>query len=57
MLTCNQKTEILDPNVSGNGTAALGYSISRADVGGWIYERLVQNDHEEYLGKAIEITY
>ncbi len=35
----------------------IGYSISREDVGGWVFENLVQESDESWLHKAASITY
>lgn len=37
---------------------AVGYTISREDVGQWVFEYLVKKGREcEYAGKAVTITY
>ncbi len=36
---------------------AVGYTVSRDDVGFWMFENLVQGDNSELLGKAPSITY
>jgi hypothetical protein len=38
---------------------AVGYTISREDVGGWLAERIVENTgrREEWGGKKVTITY
>lgn len=43
-------------NVDGNG-AAVGYTISREDVGGFIFEKVIPNDAEEFKDKKISLTY
>lgn len=40
------------------GKVVVGYTISREDVGGWIFKRLVVGDDgDKYLGKALTVTY
>ncbi|KAM7200314.1 hypothetical protein V8F33_004032 [Rhypophila sp. PSN 637] len=34
-----------------------GYTISRLDVGKWIFENLVQKEEEKYVKKAVMISY
>ena len=37
---------------------AVGYTISREDVGGWMFDALVTNgDREEFLGRKVSLTY
>ena len=37
---------------------AVGYTISREDVGGWIFDEIVNGDGEEkFAGKMVSITY
>ncbi|KAI9770898.1 MAG: hypothetical protein M1840_002602 [Geoglossum simile] len=38
---------------------AVGYTISREDVGGWVFERVVENAMraEEFGGKKVTVTY
>lgn len=37
---------------------AVGYAISRADVGGWIFDELLDGEGKgKYGGKMISITY
>ncbi|KAI9689649.1 MAG: hypothetical protein M1820_010119 [Bogoriella megaspora] len=37
---------------------AIGYTISRADVGAWIFEQVIHNDKRaEWGGKAVTLTY
>ena len=36
---------------------AVGYTISREDVGLWVFEHLVKGDGEKYAGQKITITY
>ncbi|KAB5515026.1 hypothetical protein GE09DRAFT_1161233 [Coniochaeta sp. 2T2.1] len=35
----------------------IGWSISREDVGRWIFEHLVEGREEKYAGKAVGISY
>ncbi|KAL8980334.1 MAG: hypothetical protein Q9205_004550 [Flavoplaca limonia] len=43
---------------SGTASPAVGYTISREDVGGWLFEELVDgNGREKYAGKMVSITY
>ena len=37
--------------------AALGSTISRADVGLWMFERLVEGPLDKYVGHNVTITY
>lgn len=43
-------------NVDGNG-AAIGYTITRDDVGGFIFEKVIQNNAEEFTDKKVSLTY
>ena len=36
---------------------AVGYTISREDVGGFIFEEVIAKVNEEHYGKKISITY
>lgn len=37
---------------------AVGYTISREDVGGWIFDELVSGDGEKrFAGKMVSLTY
>ena len=36
---------------------AVGYTISREDVGGWMFEKIVKGDRQKYAGKMVTITY
>lgn len=36
---------------------AVGYTISREDVGNWIFEQLVQGNRSEWNGEKISVTY
>lgn len=37
---------------------AVGYTISREDVGGWIFDEIVnRNGGEKFAGKVVSITY
>jgi hypothetical protein len=39
-------------------TPVIGYTIRRADVGGWIFERLIkQEPRQDYMNKGVTITY
>ncbi|KZF23325.1 hypothetical protein L228DRAFT_237903 [Xylona heveae TC161] len=45
------------PDGSGEGPA-IGYTISRSDVGGWLFEKLVATEHrDEWAGKLVTLTY
>jgi hypothetical protein len=41
------------------GTPAIGYTISRRDVGGWIYHRVIQDETHgaDKIGKYVTVTY
>ncbi|KAL6811417.1 hypothetical protein J3E69DRAFT_349623 [Trichoderma sp. SZMC 28015] len=41
----------------GRESDAIGYSITREDVGKWIFENLVQNDNGLYVRKIATITH
>ncbi|KAI4105285.1 MAG: hypothetical protein L6R37_002833 [Teloschistes peruensis] len=44
--------------VGATATPAIGYTISREDVGGWMFDRLVDgHEKDKYAGKMISITY
>ena len=36
---------------------AVGYTISREDVGLWVFENLLKGDGETYVGQKVTITY
>ncbi|KAH8432350.1 uncharacterized protein LDX57_009989 [Aspergillus melleus] len=36
--------------------AAVGYTISRRDVGGWMFERVVEADGGEFVGRVVSLT-
>lgn len=36
---------------------AVGYTISREDVGGFIFEEIIAKANEEHYGKKVSITY
>ena len=36
---------------------AIGYTISREDVGGFIFEEVVGKHNEDYIGRKVSITY
>jgi hypothetical protein len=35
---------------------AVGYAITRADVGGWIFEELIKGNVEEWDGRCVSLT-
>lgn len=42
----------------GEGRPAVGYTISRDDVGGWMFDEIVRGgDRERFVGKMVSITY
>ncbi|KAI9676094.1 MAG: hypothetical protein M1817_000837 [Caeruleum heppii] len=44
----------------GDANPAVGYTISRADVGGWIFEEVIENrshGREQLTNKMVSITY
>ncbi|KAL8818965.1 MAG: hypothetical protein Q9223_002506 [Gallowayella weberi] len=44
--------------VGKTATPAVGYTISREDVGGWMFDRLLDGDGKKrYAGKMVSITY
>ena len=36
---------------------AIGYTISREDVGGFIFEEIIDKSKAEYFGKKVTVTY
>ncbi|KAL1858126.1 hypothetical protein VTK73DRAFT_7930 [Phialemonium thermophilum] len=48
---------IEDPVAGKVESKALGYTISREDVGRWIFENLIQEKDDKYVRKAATITY
>lgn len=36
---------------------AVGYTIGREDVGGFIFEEVIERVKEVYLGKKVTVTY
>jgi hypothetical protein len=44
-----------DEREAGPGPA-VGYTISRADVGGWIFEELVKANAAEWDGRCVSLT-
>lgn len=45
----------VDERAAGPGPA-VGYSITRADVGGWIFEELIKGNVEEWDGRCVSLT-
>lgn len=43
--------------VGTDAAPAVGYTISRDDVGLWMFENLIKGDNSKYLGEAPTITY
>lgn len=43
--------------VGTEAAPAVGYTISRDDVGLWMFENLIKGDNSKYLGQAPSITY
>lgn len=41
----------------GVESRAIGYMISREDVGRWIFENLIKESGEKYSRKAVTVTY
>ncbi|EJD45639.1 NAD(P)-binding protein [Auricularia subglabra TFB-10046 SS5] len=41
----------------GVESKAVGYVISREEVGRWVYENLLRGDPSQYMGKAVSITW
>ncbi|RSL37960.1 hypothetical protein CEP53_015319 [Fusarium sp. AF-6] len=52
----NIRVGVEDP-VKGVEVKEFGYTISREDVGRWIYENLIVGETERYEGKAVGITW
>ncbi|KAM7220342.1 hypothetical protein V8F06_004308 [Rhypophila decipiens] len=52
-------TEGIEDPVAGVDVVPFvaGYTISRLDVGKWIFEKLVQKEEEKYFKKAVMISY
>ncbi|OHE96542.1 hypothetical protein CORC01_08140 [Colletotrichum orchidophilum] len=50
------RTGIEDPK-TGVQTKAIGYGISREDVGRWIFEEIFKSGGPNYLRKAVTITW
>lgn len=53
------RTGVVDSKGKLNNSAAIGYTISRADVGGWIFEGLVEDKagkKSTYLNQFVGIT-
>ncbi|MCJ1249459.1 hypothetical protein MMC30_006683 [Trapelia coarctata] len=49
-----------DGNGAGAAAPAVGYTISRADVGGWIFDKVIcerEGEREQWVGKMVSITY
>lgn len=43
---------------AGAGKPAVGYTISREDVGGWVFDEIVSGDGaDRFAGKMVSITY
>ena len=36
---------------------AIGYTISRQDVGKWVFENLVAKEGEGWVGRKVSLTY
>lgn len=43
--------------VGTEGAPAVGYTISRDDVGGWVWENLVRREGEGFVGGKVTVTY
>lgn len=41
----------------GEGAVVVGYTISRLDLAGWIFEELVEGDVQRWKGKCVNLTY
>lgn len=50
------KVGVEDPK-GGMESKAVGYTISREDVGRWMFENLVRDGGESYVRKAVMITW
>ncbi|KAL1840013.1 hypothetical protein VTJ49DRAFT_930 [Mycothermus thermophilus] len=46
-----------DPVAGTRGEVPIGYTISREDVGKWIFEKCVEGSGEEWVGRAAVLTY
>ncbi|KAL8847566.1 MAG: hypothetical protein Q9221_007386 [Calogaya cf. arnoldii] len=47
-----------EDEIRGTASPAVGYTISREDVGGWLFDELVDGKGKErYAGKMVSITY
>ncbi|KAI4282772.1 MAG: hypothetical protein L6R38_002694 [Xanthoria sp. 2 TBL-2021] len=47
-----------EDEIRGTASPAVGYTISREDVGGWLFDELVDGKgKEKYAGKMVSITY
>ena len=44
-------------SASNNEKPAIGYSISRQDVGGWIFDEVVEKREEKWVGKYVSLTH
>jgi len=51
------KVGIEDPKTGRLEKSAVGYTISREDVGKWIFEEIIEKDGREFAGKAVTITH
>ena len=36
---------------------AVGYTISREDVGGWLFEEVIQRDGGKWVGEKVSLSY
>jgi hypothetical protein len=46
-----------DPRAKFVESKAIGYTISRQDVGKWIFENVIEATSQEWVGKVATITY
>ena len=56
-LTDGKIKGVKDVRAGTEKSPAVGYTISRGDVGGWMFEELVVGGGEKYLGKKVTLTY
>ena len=65
LLTDGSETEVCksirvgveDPIAAKAESQAVGYTVSREDVGKWIFESILQGDGWKYAKKAVTVTY
>ena len=57
LLTSGKVKGVKNVKVGTEQKPALGYTISRGDVGTWIFEKLVIGNKSRWNGEKVTLTY